>query len=70
MKTWLIVGASRGIGLELVNQILQRKDTYVFAAARNPTTASLLETATFQHTDRCKVLKCDVVNEDSVKVWL
>ena len=36
-KTFLIVGASRGIGQEFVNQLFTREDTIVYAAVRNPT---------------------------------
>jgi len=66
--TYLIIGASRGIGLEFVTQLLARKNTYVYATARHPETASLLETATFQHADRCRILKCDVAEERSCEV--
>lgn len=68
MKTYLIIGASRGIGLEFVQQILARPNTYVYAAARNPETASLLDTATYRFKDRCMILKCDVSNERSCEV--
>jgi NAD(P)-dependent dehydrogenase (short-subunit alcohol dehydrogenase family) len=70
MKTWLIVGASRGIGLEFVNQLLARDDTYTYAVARNPSTAGLLETAIHGHEDRCKILPCDVTDESSIEVCM
>jgi len=68
--TYLIIGASRGIGLEFVNQLLARENTYVYATVRHPETASLLETATFQHADRCRILKCDVADERSGEVGI
>lgn len=39
-QTWLIVGATRGIGLEFTSQLLSRGDT-VIATARSPTTPLL-----------------------------
>ncbi len=38
-STWLIVGASRGIGLEFVRQLLD-EGHQVIAAVRNPETAN------------------------------
>jgi NAD(P)-dependent dehydrogenase (short-subunit alcohol dehydrogenase family) len=40
-QIWLIVGASRGIGVEFVNQLLARGDT-VIATARAPLSSSTL----------------------------
>lgn len=65
-STWLVVGASRGIGLELTKQLLSRGDR-VFATARaieSPQLSSLQEEA----SDRCRVLECDITVEDSIKV--
>ena len=61
-KTWLIVGASRGIGYEFVEQLLARGDR-VLATVRG-------DTSTFwpEQKDRCTVLNCDVANEDSINV--
>ena len=60
--TWLIVGASRGIGCEFVEQILARGDRVVATVRRN--------TASFWsgQRDRCQVLICDVANEKSIDV--
>jgi norsolorinic acid ketoreductase len=38
--SYLITGASRGIGYELVEQLAKRPNTVVFAAVRDPATAS------------------------------
>jgi NAD(P)-dependent dehydrogenase (short-subunit alcohol dehydrogenase family) len=61
-KTWLIVGASRGIGYEFVEQLLARGDR-VIATVRGNTSAFWPE-----HKDRCTVFNCDVAKEDSIIV--
>jgi len=70
MPTYLIVGASRGIGLEFTSQLLARNDpsTFVYATARNPATAHLLEEVREKYAARCEVLRCDVASEESCKV--
>ena len=70
MPTYLIIGASRGIGLEFTSQILARDDpsTFVYATARNPGTAHLLEEVRSKYEGRCEVLQCDVAEEESCKV--
>lgn len=58
-KTWLIVGASRGIGKEFVEQLLERGDK-VYATTRG---------AVQYHDGRNPViLKCDVTDEGSIEV--
>lgn len=63
-KTWVIVGASRGIGHELVEQLLSRGDR-VFATVRGDTSSYWPE-----QQDVCQVLKCDVSGEKSIDVRL
>ncbi|PKY08586.1 putative short-chain dehydrogenase [Aspergillus campestris IBT 28561] len=62
-KTWLIVGASRGIGLEFVRQILAHGHR-VIATARKP--GSALEAVVRDTAERATVLECDVSSGESI----
>ena len=61
-KTWVVVGASRGIGHELVEQVLARGDR-VYATVRKG-----LDSFWPDQGDKCQVLKCDVAEEKSIEV--
>lgn len=66
-ETWLIVGASRGIGLEFARQLLARGHT-VIATARAPITESKLWKLNEDlHDAKLRVLECDVSDERSIK---
>lgn len=77
-QIWLIVGASRGIGLEFVTQLLARGDT-VIATVRAPVTtspnaergnASRLWSLTGGINGRnLVILECDVSDETSIKAF-
>jgi len=62
---WVITGANRGIGLELVRQLAARGDT-VEAGARLPAEASDLEAIAKVSDDRVHIHACDVANDASV----
>nr|OQO16632.1 hypothetical protein B0A51_14789 [Rachicladosporium sp. CCFEE 5018] len=65
MKTWIIVGASRGIGREFVRQAHERGDR-VIATVRKPkedTVASLWPTA---KSGQCRVSHCDMLDGASI----
>lgn len=62
MKTCLITGASRGIGLEFARQLLTRGDR-VFAACRSPESAHQLKALA---SDRLHVVALDVADADSI----
>lgn len=67
--TWVIIGASRGIGLEFVRQLLQRGER-IFATVRDLQAAhasSLWAQAGSDH-GRCQMLGLDVLSEDSINV--
>jgi NAD(P)-dependent dehydrogenase (short-subunit alcohol dehydrogenase family) len=67
--TWLIVGASRGIGLEFVRQLLAREE-HIIATVRDPNAfhASGLWAQAGSDHGRCQMLMCDVLSESSINV--
>ena len=68
MSTWVIVGATRGIGLEFVRQLLERGDQ-VFATARSAMRASeLWSLAGAAPLGACRLLECDVTEDASINV--
>ncbi|KLO08151.1 NAD-P-binding protein [Schizopora paradoxa] len=68
MTTWLVTGASRGLGFGLVKHILAAsKDNTVFAACRNPSTANqLTELASSSEPDKLHIVKLDVADESTI----
>ncbi|KAI1039988.1 hypothetical protein LB505_006027 [Fusarium chuoi] len=64
--TWVVVGASRGIGLEYVKQLLQAGNR-VIATARNPD-ASGLSAVVKSHgnPEDCIIEQCDVASSESI----
>jgi NAD(P)-dependent dehydrogenase (short-subunit alcohol dehydrogenase family) len=66
-KTWLIVGASRGIGLEFVRQIVALGHR-VIATVRSssPDVDALVQSAPGQ----VRVLTCDVSRDESINVCI
>jgi NAD(P)-dependent dehydrogenase (short-subunit alcohol dehydrogenase family) len=76
-QTWLVVGASRGIGLEFVRQLLSRGDIVIATARAPPTSPSpLAESGSAsklwpltgaQNGQNLKILECDVSDEQSIK---
>jgi NAD(P)-dependent dehydrogenase (short-subunit alcohol dehydrogenase family) len=62
--TWFVTGASRGLGLELVKQLLQRGD---HVAATTRSAARLVDALGDVDTDRLLPLELDLVDEDAVQ---
>ena len=62
---WVITGANRGIGLELVRQLAARGDAVV-AAARDPGSARELTALSGKAGDAVRVYACDVGRDESV----
>ena len=71
MSTWMIVGASRGIGLEFVRQLLDQ-DHNVIAVVRNVSKASDLWTLSTKATrpGGFQLFECDVTDDESIGVLL
>jgi len=68
-KTWLIVGASRGIGLEFVRQLLVKGER-ILATVRQPFAehASQLWGQAGGDHGRCRMFMCDILSEASIIV--
>jgi NAD(P)-dependent dehydrogenase (short-subunit alcohol dehydrogenase family) len=66
MKTMLVTGANRGIGLEWTRQCLGR-GFKIFATCRNPAAADSLSLLAKDFPDQLEVHPLDVTNESSVK---
>jgi NAD(P)-dependent dehydrogenase (short-subunit alcohol dehydrogenase family) len=67
-KTWLVVGASRGIGLELIRQILARGDK-VIATVRDVAGGSeIYQLQRSVPPGYCQMLLCDVSTEWQINV--
>ncbi|KAH9852412.1 NAD-P-binding protein [Lenzites betulinus] len=65
--TWLVTGASRGIGLELVRQLLESPSNIVVAACRNPEKATALSDLGKTSKGTLHVVQIDVGDFASVQ---
>lgn len=66
-RTSFVQGASRGIGLEFVRQLLATdRDSRVFASCRDPSGATELAELASQHPARLKVIALDVSKEQTI----
>lgn len=70
MPTWVVIGASRGIGLELVRQLLSQGENQVIAAVREISSANQLwQLASAQpRPASCLIEQCDVTSQQSIEV--
>jgi len=67
-RTVLVIGASRGIGLGFVEQLLARDSSIVvFATARNPSGSQGLQKLASENQSRLHLFRADVTNSDSIK---
>ncbi|TFK89373.1 NAD(P)-binding protein [Polyporus arcularius HHB13444] len=63
---WLITGANRGIGLEIVQQLLQSPSNIVIAACRNPAKATELQELAKKAGGKVHVVELDVSDKESI----
>ncbi|KZT63395.1 NAD(P)-binding protein [Daedalea quercina L-15889] len=67
VTTWLVTGASRGLGCELVRQLVAAPDNFVVAAVRNPDSASQLHALRPAQGSALHVVQLDVSSEESIR---
>ncbi|EPS99549.1 C-factor [Fomitopsis schrenkii] len=67
--TWLVTGASRGLGLEIVRQLTATESNLVIATARNPSTASQLSALQeeIRSLNNLHVIQLDANDEKSMR---
>lgn len=67
--TWVVVGASRGIGLEFVKQLLEAGH-HVIGTVRDPSGAGELSRVIKAQDDpkNCTMEQCDVTSSESINV--
>ncbi|KAG2392035.1 hypothetical protein C9374_013520 [Naegleria lovaniensis] len=68
LQSVLVTGASRGIGLEFVKQLLNNKSStqLVYATCRDPSQAKQLNELQQQHKDRLVIDQLDITSDDSI----
>lgn len=68
-STWIVVGASRGIGYELVRQLLEQGNQVIAVVRALETAEKIWHLAAQQSRPAaCLIEQCDVTNEASIDV--
>ena len=63
---FLLTAASRGLGLELAQQLLRKTDGHVVATCRDPDSAAALQDLAQVHRDRLSIIQLDVADQNSI----
>ncbi|RPD53683.1 NAD-P-binding protein [Lentinus tigrinus ALCF2SS1-6] len=63
---WLVTGSNRGIGLELVKQLVSSPSNFVIAACRNPSKASELQRLVDSAEGTLRLVALDVSDMESI----
>ncbi|OCH85486.1 NAD(P)-binding protein [Obba rivulosa] len=66
-RTWLVTGSSRGLGFELVRQLLTEASNTVIATCRNPDGATSLKSLRDAAEGQLHVMRLDVSDETSIR---
>ncbi|EPS96143.1 NAD-binding protein [Fomitopsis schrenkii] len=67
ISTWFITGAPRGLGLELVRQLVAALNNFAIAAVRNPDTATQLKALKPAAGSELHLVQLDVSDEASIR---
>ena len=65
-RVWLVSGANRGIGFNIVNILSQRENVVIFAGARDPTAATQLNELAAKNSN-LHVIKLTSTSEEDAK---
>lgn len=66
-QIWIIVGASRGIGLEFTRRLLLQNHIVIATARSIPGASQLWPLTGSENGHNLKILECDVSDESSIK---
>ncbi|KAI0063866.1 NAD-P-binding protein [Artomyces pyxidatus] len=66
VRTWLVTGANRGIGLEIVKQLIASPTNVVVATCRKPESASALQELATSSSGRIHIVCLDVSDSASI----
>ncbi|KAJ3012833.1 hypothetical protein HKX48_006064 [Thoreauomyces humboldtii] len=65
--SWLVTGASRGLGFALVAKLAERPNVVIFATARKPTEATSLQILAKKHHPKIHVIKLESTSESDAR---
>jgi len=66
-KIYLVTGASRGLGLEIVRQLSSTEGNFIFAGVRNPDSSTELKAIQEKSHGRVEVIPLDVSDQKSIE---